>query len=557
MKWNKWLIILFFILVLFENCFSQEIENISKQKAVEIIGSFSTYGSYYNVNGIDPRRKDFSWYLTGSPVLKLYGVEIPFSFTVSEQERTFRQPFNQFALSPSYKWAKLHLGYSNLSWSPFTWSGQTVMGGGVELNPDKFRFGLLYGRLNRAVEEDLTSPEAIMPTFKRIGYAMRLGYGTETSHVDFIYLKGKDDQNSLQTIPTLTQVLPSENIVAGISSKLKLTNHLFWDVDVASSIFTRDINAQELDEDSPLQKFTSLINANSSSQWYNAYQSEIRYEENNYKIKAKYRRVEPDFQSMGSYYFQTDIQNITLEPSAYFLNKKLKINASAGQQTDNLLNKKAYTTKRFIGNIGLDWNLNKFFGFNLLYANFSGEQGKGLKIPNQATQQSFVSQNIVALPRFTFVKEKFTHFHTILLNKQWMTDRNPNTAILTDYEIYNINHNSNIIFNKSGLTFGINYILSHFDSEANNNRLNGIGINVSKPFLNNQLTTSFTGNATKQLLNKEEFANIFNFSLQSNYKINDHHGLALMGMFLDNQSKNINNSSFREFNIDLGYTYTF
>ena len=76
--------------------------------------------------------------------MKIYGVEIPFSLTVSEQERSFRQPFNQFGITPTYKWAKAHLGYSNLTWSPFTWSGQTVLGGGVELNPGKFRFGMRY-----------------------------------------------------------------------------------------------------------------------------------------------------------------------------------------------------------------------------------------------------------------------------------------------------------------------------------------------------------------------------------------------------------------------------
>ena len=31
-----------------------------------------------------------------------------------------------------------------------------------------------------------------------MGYSARLGYGTETSHVDLIMLKGKDDENSLQ-----------------------------------------------------------------------------------------------------------------------------------------------------------------------------------------------------------------------------------------------------------------------------------------------------------------------------------------------------------------------
>ena len=539
--------------------FSQDMETIAEEKPVEISGTFSAFGSYYDVNGIDPRRKDFSWYFTGNPILKLYGIEIPFSLTVSEQERSFRQPFNQFCISPTYKWAKAHLGYTNLTWSPFTWAGQTAMGVGVELNPGKFRFGALYGRLNRAVEEDLTSPEAITPAYKRTGYAMKIGYGTETSHVDLILLKGQDDENSLNTVPTQTEVLAAENIVAGISSKMKFTNHLFWDFDVASSVYTRDVNAVDFttDEDSPVKKFESLMEINTSSQWYNAYQTEVRYEEKTYKIKAKYRRVDPDFQSMGAYYFQTDVENITLEPSVYLLKNKLKITSSVGRQRDNLMDKKSYTTKRFIGNIGLDWTISQKFGFNAMYANFSGEQGKGLKIPNQATQQSYVSQNMVLMPRLTFVKEKLTHFHTLMLNKQWMTDRNPNTANLTEYQVDNLNYNSNFVFNKSGFMIGVNYLLSIFNSEMNTNRLNGIGLNLAKPFFQNKMNLSLAANGTQQKLNGEPFADILNVALQNTYNLNLHHGLTLRGTYLDNKAKNGTGVSFNEYNIDLGYTYTF
>lgn len=553
----------FFILLLLANLFSiksvaQDLENIAEVKPVELSGSFAVFGSYYNVNGIDPRRKDFSWYITGNPLLKLYGIEIPFSLTISEQERSFRQPFNQFGITPTYKWAKAHLGYSNLTWSPFTWSGQTVLGGGLELNPGKFRFGILYGRLNRAVEENLTSPETITPAFKRMGYAAKIGYGTETSHVDVLFLKGKDDSNSLQTIPTKTEVLPGENIVAGISSKMKFTTNLFWDVDVAASIFTRDTRALALTEnDATINKFKSLLLINSSTQLYGAYQSEIRWEEKKYKIKAKYRRVEPDYQSMGAYYFQTDIENITLEPSAYLLQNKLRISGSFGQQHDNLLNQKAFTTKRFIGNVGLDWNISNSFGFNANYANYSGEQGKGLKIPNQATQQSYVSQNMLIMPRLTFVKEKITHFHTIMANRQWLTDKNPNTAKLTEYQVDNLNYTSSIIFNKIGLTLGANYLLSIFDSDTNLNRLNGIGISASKPFFNNKLVSSLSANGTQQTLNQQKFADIINVTVQNTFKVNDHHGFSLLGVFLNNTAKTNTAVSFREYNIDLGYTYTF
>src|SRR4051812_17039997 len=100
--------------------FAQDLENITEEKPFVFSGAFTLYGSHYYVDGIPSRRKDFSWYLTGNPNLRIYGIDIPFNFTVSEQERSFRQPFNQFSITPSYKWIKLHLGYNNITWSPFT-----------------------------------------------------------------------------------------------------------------------------------------------------------------------------------------------------------------------------------------------------------------------------------------------------------------------------------------------------------------------------------------------------------------------------------------------------
>lgn len=553
------LLVLFMVFVFNSKLQAQDLETVSKENPFQFSGSFTLYNSYYGVSGIDPRRKDFTWYITGNPNIKLYGIDIPFSFTVSEQERSFRQPFNQFCINPTYKWAKAYLGYTNLNWSPFTWAGQTAFGVGVELNPNKFRFGLLYGRMNRAVEEDLTSPIPQTPAYKRTGYSTRFGYGTETSHVDLIFLKGKDDENSLNTVPTNTEVLPAENVVLGLSSKIKFSEHIFWDADIATSIYTRDVRAADYSGDEPgwIKPFSSLLNVNTSTQNYKAIQSELSYVDKKFKIKLKYKRVEPDFKSMGAYYFQTDVENITIEPSINITKAKLKLRSSIGKQRDNLLDKKSYTSKRFIGNFGADWSPTKTFGINALYSNYSGEQSKGLKIPNQTTQQSYVSQNIMFTPRLTFIKEKITHFHVLVLNRQWLTDKNPNTSLLTEYEVNNLNYTSSLVFNKLALTLSASYLLTIFDSNANTNRLDGFSLNASKAFLKNKLLSSLSANTTMQKLNSEPFADILNFSTQHSYKITEHHGLTFLANYMSNQAKNATAVSFNEYNIDLGYTYTF
>ena len=510
------------------------------------------------MNGMDPRRKDFSWYITGNPTLILYGIDIPFNFTISEQERSNRQPFNQFSITPSYKWAKLYLGYTNITWSPFTWAGQTALGAGIELNPSKFRFGFLYGQLNRAVDEDLTTTQTQTPSFKRMGYATRIGYGTEASHFDVIFLKGKDDENSLNAIPQKTVVLPAENVVLGLSSKLKLSSKLFWNLDFATSIYNRDVRAADFTNDDPfISKFSSLLDVNTATQVYNALQSDVSFVTNRVKLKVKYKRIDPDYTSMGAYYFQTDVENITLEPSFNFPKQKLRFNSSFGKQRDNLLNKKSVTTKRFIGNVGMDWSPTKFFGINTNYSNYSGDQSKGLKIPNQLVQQSYVSQNILISPRLTFIKEKVSHLHVLVLNRQWLLDKNSNTSKLSEYEVNTLNYLGTLIFNKRALTLGGSFMHTTFDSFSNTNLLNGFAINANKSYLGNKLLTGISIGETFHQLNNDPFANIINVSSQNSYAINQHHGLNFLVNFINNESKISTVDSFTEYNIDLGYTYTF
>lgn len=551
--------LLFFLIVFSSGIYAQDIENIAEEKPFVFSGAFTLFGSHYHIDGIPSRRKDFSWYLTGNPNFRIYGIDIPFNFTVSEQERSFRQPFNQFSITPSYKWIKLHLGYTNITWSPFTWAGQTALGAGVELNPGKLRFGFLYGRLNRAVEEDLTSIEPVTPAFKRTGYAARIGYGTETSHVDMIFLKGRDHLSSLDSIPKETVVLPMENSVFGISSKLKLSQTLFWDVDVAGSVVTRDTRSDDFSGDDPgfTETFSSIMNVNTSSNFYTAVQTEFGYAGKIVKVKAKYKRVEPDFMSMGAYYFQTDVENITLEPSLNLFNSKLRINSSIGQQRDNVLDQKSFTSKRLIGNMMVDWTAGTVFGINALYSNYSSDQSRGLKIPNEQLKQTYVAQNIMLAPRFTFIKEKMSHIHMVIANRQWMQDKNPNTAAQTEYQVDNLNYSGSLIFNKSALTVTGSYMLTVFDASVNSNRLNGFSLGANKAFFENKLNSGVNASYTLHDLNSQPFAAILNISSQHNYNLTSHHGLALTFNFLSNQGKIASSESFTEYNIDLGYTYTF
>src|SRR5690606_11056010 len=88
--------------------YGQDLSSLKGQQPFGFHGGLELRGIYYHANGIANRREPFTYLLSGSPTISLYGWSIPFSFAVSKDERSFRQPFNQFGMSPRYKWMTLH-----------------------------------------------------------------------------------------------------------------------------------------------------------------------------------------------------------------------------------------------------------------------------------------------------------------------------------------------------------------------------------------------------------------------------------------------------------------
>jgi hypothetical protein len=76
---------------------------------------------------------------------------------------------------------------------------------------------------------------------------------------------------------------------------------------------------------------------NASTSVYHAFKTDLNYEiSQNDKIGLAYQRVDPDYYTLGGYFFTNDFENVTLNAQ-----HRGKINAmlSTGLQRDDLKNK--------------------------------------------------------------------------------------------------------------------------------------------------------------------------------------------------------------------------
>jgi hypothetical protein len=167
----------------------------------------------YHAWGIPPRTRPGTWVMNANLNIRLGQFNMPLGVIFSEQERTFMQPFNQYGISPGFKWMRAHVGYRSMTFSTYTLNGVVFLGGGIELNPGKFRFSCMYGRINRAIAEDTLTSDRKFPAFKRMGLGFKVGWGDSRKYFDLIFFQASDELNSLPYVPVKTKITPEDNKV--------------------------------------------------------------------------------------------------------------------------------------------------------------------------------------------------------------------------------------------------------------------------------------------------------------------------------------------------------
>lgn len=538
---------------------AQNVEQIAKQKPFALNGNFGIGLGTYSVKGIPARQRDFSYIFNGAPTLSIYGVSFPFSVVVSDQQRNYTQPFNQYGISPTYKWITIHAGWRSLEFSPFTLAGHNFLGGGVELNPGKLRLGFVYGRFNKAIAEDLNQPLALaqQPAYKRTGYSAKVGLGTERNHVDVIFLNAKDDPNSLTQPITASILNPAENMVLGISSRFSLKRFV-WDMDVSGSIYTRNVlsdTVQNLKLDK-VDFIRDLITLNSSTQLLTAGQTSLGYNAANYSVKLKYRRVDPDYKSMGAYYFETDVQNYTVEGMWRLFKSQVQIGGSFGIQNDNILKDKALRSNRKIGSANVSYN-KPSYGIDLRYTNFGITQDRGLNPIIDQFRVARTNHNLSSMLRYSINKEGIAHGFVLVGNLQSLVDLNdftrPNSK--SNSKMLNLSYQFGLPKKAFGASANMSYTVA--DVSFGRTIFYGPTLGINQSFDQGKLGFGASLSYQLQKNNSVDAGSIFNSNFNSSYRLGKRNAATLNLNYLKSNSKDITLPSFNELRSNLGLVHSF
>jgi len=539
---------------------AQDFTNIKEAKPFTINGSVGINSVFYNASGIENKQSPFSYGFNANVNMAVYGFSVPLSFVWYDQQSSFNYPsFNRFGMSPKYKWITAHFGHRSMRLSEFTLNGQSFLGAGVELTPGKFRMAAMYGKFNQNSDFDPYMADSI-PRFTRRGWAAKVGYGTQKSFVDVSLLSIGDDTKNYNPPYGLDAPTPAHNLAVGVTTMLSITPKLSFSFDGSVSCYTKDVkDPNPLDLASYGVSFLEkIIPLNNSSTYYTAFKTSLGYKFTD-RIGAalEYRRIDPEYQSLGSYFTNNDVESYTFNANAAMFKNKVTLRGSLGMQRDNLGNTKKFTSHRVVGSLAGSINFNQNIGVDANYSNFSTNQRAGRSPIIDSLKLYQVNSSFSVMPRFT--KSTSTHSHFVMLSasRMQLDDRNKSTADQTDTKTTVLTANYSLGFLKSRTNFSLGANYTTLENNMYNVSTYGGSLGVAQTLLKNKLSLNWTNSYMLNQMSGNDGATLSSY-LSSTFRPHRKHAFNLGVNFISNSYSNKETSpSYSETRGEIRYAYTF
>jgi hypothetical protein len=400
--------------------FAQQVDvenvlNAGKNKPLTFNGGLSA-GNIFYTGSEQSGRQAWTYYLNGNLNMNIYGlVDIPVSINLTNLGSNMSYPSlpNRFSLHPSYKWITAHIGDVAITFSPYTLNGHQFTGGGVDLTPGKLKVSAMGGRLLRRIGYSPEIP-SLMPNYERWGYGTKVQYDDAKFSVGMTYFGAKDRENEAMALTTDSLgILPMQNSAFGWNLGLNIVKNLTFTVEYGLSLLTRDVRASR--ENSSF--VDDVFSRRTSTSIYHALNARVNYQFLKNTVGVGYERIDPQYQTLGAYYFNNDYENITLNYSRPFLKQdKANVALSFGVQRDNLDNTKEESSNRYVGSVNLNYNPTEDLQTSLNFSTFQSYRNLKSQFDyinemspydNMDTLQfTQLSQNLDAGVMYTFQKSE-------------------------------------------------------------------------------------------------------------------------------------------------------
>ena len=547
-KSKNFILFIFLFLYIFA-VHAQDIEQLKESPSITWNGGITWSNVFKSRNDSLQQNLQYTHYITGSLNTTIFGiisVPISFAYTNDRLSKTITNPFNRFSFAPSWRWIKLHVGYSQMTFSSYTMVGREFMGAGIELTPYEipWTFSAFFGRFNKASLCDSIITE---PVYKRMGGGIMCGYKGERFTLSTNVVICKDDVNSLSFTEGVdtTYIAPQGNIAGSVCATIKPSDKTTIDGEYAISIINSNCKTDTLGH------VDGFGGENTDIARHTAGKLSVTQSFGNSSIGATYERVSPLYKSFASYYNTNNFENIMANFATSIL-QVITLNANVGWQHDNLNNQEINTNSQLIYSANTNIGLSEKLSFSGSISNVQSyvHIKNILEQITQTTQYqnldtlSFteLSFNASTSVNYRFGdNENFTHNVSGNYSYQKASNIQENSQQFVNNRIHNINTNYQVLYSpiKLSSTLSINY-----------------NINKTPEYEGNVLT--FTASAGMPIIQKIKTNLSVNYSkinVQTNYYVLNTK-LAVSYSFLNHHTLNCSITALNNGSEDCKTQYT-
>lgn len=547
-----------------------DLTNIKKNftgKAVRVGGGVSANTVFYDGND-GQMRQPFTYFLSGNVNVNLFSqVNLPFSFTFTNVGASFGYPTlpNRLSIHPTYKWITAHIGDVSMAFSPYTLNGHMFRGAGVDLAPKgPFKISAMGGRLVRAVEFDSATENRVVPAaYARWGYGVKVRYDQADHYLGMSLFTAKDDVGSLAWQPDSLNIFPQGNVAMSWEGGVKIAENLNVSGEYGLSLLTRDVRSPR--EGSSV--FDKTFGNRASTYAYHAVRAELSYQLWKNTLGIGYERIDPEYRTLGAYYFNNDYENITVRYARPFFKDKLSLALSWGVQHDNLNHTNEQSSQRFVNSANLDYTPNERVNVALSYSSFQTHMNMRSQFDNINGQTPYdnldtlnftqLSKNMAANVNYSFGhnENRRNNFNANLSFQEAADKQGDIIRPGALSQFYNLSTAYNLLFvpEAVGLTAAFNATYNY--AGADNFITLGPTVGAKAKLWQKKISTGFTTSYNVSMNGGEVQNKVLNVRLNTGYVFLKKHNLSANAIW--QRRERINQAGTQSTIVTLAYAYSF
>lgn len=533
---------------------AQNIAEIAKSDPLVISGAVGTQNTYHYTTG-STYASPLSNTLFATLNISVYGFSMPFSLYYSNNNLEFNYPHLSFNLNPSYKNWTGHFGESSMPFSNYIMN-MSFNGVGLEYNDGKrFRGGIFYGRLKKAINDDPTNPLARSPQYKRMGWGFKVGYGSGKNYLDLYLLRAYDCLNSLDE-SWHSRVKPKENIVVGAKGCITPAKWMSLTANFATSVFSTDTEADKV----PIKTdFDKVFDVRYSSLMRFAGDANLNLMFKGWTANMSYRLVQPDYTSLGTYYLSNNYHSLGLTLSGSLFHK-ISLSGTFSGQADNLTKEQLYTTCGFVYGANASTTIGKV---NIVagYNGYMQTQWDGMVAVNDTTQIRRTMNSYMISPSYSI--DGNTLGHTISLSANYVTNKDLNRFATGQSDVQTLAAGASYSMDVKPWEISIGASYSHQQTNGYKTRYTSdvLSFNTSRSFLEEKnLNVAANVNWAYNHVLYQSKSLSMGGSLSASYNLKKYHLFSASASVNRYGDVNINhtqsNLNMTDISASLNYTYT-